>query len=40
MDVAMMYRLTQRLKLFGGVQFGGDEGIFRAGVRYYLGNDN
>lgn len=40
MDIALMYRLTQRLKIISGIQFGGDEGIFRAGVRYYLGNDN
>lgn len=40
MDVSLQYRLTQRLKIIGGFQFGGDDSYLRAGVRYYLGDDN
>ena len=40
MDLSLQYRLTQRLKIIGGFVFGGDDSYFRAGVRYYLGDDN
>ena len=40
MDISLQYRLTQRLKIIGGFVFGGDDAYFRAGVRYYLGDDN
>ena len=40
MDISLQYEINQRLKILGGLQFGGDDGIFRAGVRYYLGDDN
>ena len=36
MDVSFQYELSNRFKILGGIQFGGDENIFRAGVRYYL----
>jgi len=40
MDIGLQYEINQRLKILGSLQFGGDEGILRMGVRYYLGNDN
>ncbi len=40
MDISLQYRLTQRLKIIGGFVFGGDDSFLRAGVRYYLGDDN
>lgn len=39
MDISLQYKITQRLKILGGIQFGGEESIFRAGVRYYLGGN-
>jgi hypothetical protein len=36
MNLALLYELTPRLKIIGGIQFGGDDNMVRAGVRYYL----
>jgi len=35
MSVGLQYAFTPRLKMLGGFQFGGDEDVFRLGVRYY-----
>ena len=35
-DISLQYEISQRFKLLGGYQFGGDEDILRFGVRYYL----
>jgi hypothetical protein len=37
-NLNFQYELTERWKIIGGIEFGGDENIFRAGVRYYLPN--
>lgn len=39
-DISLQYRITPRMKIFGGFQFGSDNDTFRAGVRYYLPNRN
>jgi hypothetical protein len=37
-NMGLMFRATQRLKVTTAVQFAGDENVFRVGVRYYLPN--
>jgi hypothetical protein len=34
--MSLQYRVTRHLKIIGGIQFGGDDDLFRVGVRYYL----
>ena len=36
MDISLQYEITPRLKVLGGIVFGGDDNNWRAGVRYYL----
>ena len=36
MDMSLHYEITPRLKVLGGIVFGGDDNNWRAGVRYYL----
>jgi hypothetical protein len=37
-NMNLVFRATQRFKIFGGVTFAGDENAARVGVRYYLPN--
>jgi hypothetical protein len=37
-NMGLMFRATQRLKVTTAVQFAGDENAFKVGVRYYLPN--
>jgi hypothetical protein len=38
LDMRLLFRVTQRLRIETGVQFAGDENAARVGVRYYLPN--
>jgi hypothetical protein len=35
-NMGLLFRVTQRLKITTAVQFAGEENVFRVGVRYYL----
>jgi hypothetical protein len=35
-NMGLLFRVTSRFKITTGVQFAGDENLFRVGVRYYL----
>lgn len=36
MDMAFLYALNERLNIYGGIRFGGDDNNMRIGIRFYL----